>query len=187
MVQPVQFRKEVPSGLIRRLRPSELGLFRDHLLRLDRESRRDRFNGSIGDAFLKEYARRSFEQGATVLGYVQNGRVLGAAELHERPELDPPTGEIAFSVEKELQHRGLGSRLFELLIAHARALGYTRLHVTTHPNNGAMRALARKFAASLSFEEGETVGVIELDASLSRGGELAATHPAPPRRDAVPA
>ncbi|WP_309085879.1 GNAT family N-acetyltransferase [Chelativorans sp.] len=152
-----------PSGVVRRLRPSELGLFREHLLRLDGESRRDRFNGAISDAFLQDYAARSFQQGATVIGYVENGRVLGAAELHERPELDPPTGEIAFSVERPLQHRGLGSRLFELLIAHARSLGYTQLRVTTHPNNDAMRALARKFAAKLSFGEGETVGIIELD------------------------
>jgi len=187
MAQSSLSRKGAPAGVIRRLRPSELVLFRDHLLRLDRESRRDRFNGAISDEFLEEYAFRSFQQGATVLGYVENGYVLGAAELHERPELDPPTGEIAFSVEKELQHRGLGSRLFERLIAHARSLGYTRLHVTTHPNNDAMRALARKFAAKLSFEEGETTGLIELDPSHPEDGDLAATYPVPLVRNPVAA
>lgn len=149
-------------GTIRHLRPSELPRFRDHLLRLDSDSRRDRFNGAISDAFIEDYARRCFEEGATVVGYVEGDRVLGAAELHERPDLERPTGEIAFSVEKELQHRGLGSRLFKRLIMHAYALGYTRLRVTTHPDNSAMKALAHKFCAKLVFEHGETVGVIDL-------------------------
>ncbi|WP_011580785.1 GNAT family N-acetyltransferase [Chelativorans oligotrophicus] len=177
MVQAIKSTNMLP-GVIRRLRPSELELFREHLLRLDKESRRDRFNGVISDKFLEQYAIRSFHEGATVVGYVEGGRVLGAAELHERPQLTPPTGEIAFSVEKALQHRGLGSRLFERLIAHARSLGYTRLYVTTHPNNNTMRALAAKFAARIIFEEGETVGLIELDPSHPQEDELATAHPA---------
>lgn len=153
------------DGIIRRLRPSELKLFREHLLRLDRESRWDRFNGSISDPFLKDYANRCFAEGATVLGYVEDGKVLAAAELHEQPQFENPTGEIAFSVEHDLQHRGIGSELFRRLLAHARSLGYTQLSVTTHPQNEPMRALARKFDAHLSFQEGETVGWIELDPS----------------------
>lgn len=151
------------TGHIRQLRPSDLPRFRDHLLRLDTESRRDRFNGFADDAFITGYAERCFALGTTVIGYVEGDKVLGAAELHERPEIAEPTGEIAFSVERELQHRSLGGRLFERLIANARWLGYTRLLVTTHPQNEAMKALARKFNAALSFQAGETVGVIELD------------------------
>ncbi|MDZ5696791.1 GNAT family N-acetyltransferase [Chelativorans sp. M5D2P16] len=170
---------QIPSGIVRRLRPSELGLFRDHLMRLDAESRRDRFNGAANDAFLAQYAARSFRDGATVIGYVEDGRVLGAAELHEQAELDPPTAEIAFSVERPLQHRGLGSELFKRLIAHARALGYMHLRVTTHPNNRAMRVLAQKFNALLSFAEGEATGVIALEQAPIGGEELAGIFPDP--------
>lgn len=152
----------VPKGIIRQLRPSDLPRFQDHLLRLDAASRRDRFNGFTDDAFVASYAARSFRDGTTVIGYVEDDKVLGAAELHERPEQLVPTGEIAFSVERDLQHRGIGGRLFERLIAHAHALGYMRLLVTTHPQNEAMKALARRFDAKLSFDAGETVGVIEL-------------------------
>lgn len=169
-----------PGGTIRQLRPSDLPRFRDHLLRLDGESRRDRFNGPSSDEFLDTYAERSFRNGAIVVGYVAGDRVLGAAELHEQPEEFEPTAEIAFSVERELQHRGIGGLLFERLIGHARALGYTRLRVTTHPQNHAMKRLARKFDARLTFEDGETVGLIELDplpelapAAAARGGALA--------------
>lgn len=152
------------AGVIRHLRPSEQLRFRDHLLRLDRESRRDRFNGATGDAFVEAYAARCFQEGTTVIGYVEDDRVLGAAELHERAELVPPTAEIAFSVERQLQHNGVGSRLFERLVIHAHALGYTQLRVTTHAQNSAMKALARKFDARLTFDHGETVGLIELGA-----------------------
>jgi RimJ/RimL family protein N-acetyltransferase len=151
------------TGIIRQLRPSDLPRFRDHLLRLDAASRRDRFNGFADDNFVSAYADRCFARGTTVIGYVEGDQVLGAAELHERPEIAEPTGEIAFSVERQLQHRGIGGRLFERLIANAHWLGYSRLLVTTHPQNEAMKALARRFNACLSFDAGETVGVIELD------------------------
>jgi RimJ/RimL family protein N-acetyltransferase len=164
-------------GTIRQLRPSDLSRFRDHLLRLDTASRRDRFNGYVDDAFIATYVDRSFAHGATVIGYVEGDRVLGAAELHERPEEVEPTAEIAFSVEKSLQHRGIGGRLFERLIEQARGFGYTRLLVTTHPDNLAMRALARRHNAHLTFEDGEAVGTIELPplAGLDRRAPMAST------------
>jgi RimJ/RimL family protein N-acetyltransferase len=152
-------------GVVRQLRPSDLPRFREHLLRLDAESRHDRFNGVTNDTYLAAYAERCFRDGTTVIGYVEDGKVLGAAELHERPDLPEPTGEIAFSVERELQHRGIGSALFERLIMNALGLGYQKLRVTTHPDNLAMRTLARKFDAHLSFENLETVGVIDLGES----------------------
>ncbi|OQM77529.1 GNAT family N-acetyltransferase [Manganibacter manganicus] len=151
------------KGVIRQLRPSDLPRFRAHLLRLDAQSRRDRFNGLTSDEFIVCYADRSFAQGTAVIGYVEDDEVLGAAELHERAEEAEPTAEIAFSVEHHLQHRGIGGKLFERLIAQARGLGYTRLRVTTHAQNAAMRALARRFSATLSFEDGEAVGTIDLE------------------------
>lgn len=152
------------TGIIRQLRPSDLPRFAEHLLRLDAQSRRDRFNGLTDDGFLRSYAERSFHDGVTVIAYVEGDKVLGAAELHERPEEREPTAEIAFSVERQLQHRGIGGRLFRRIIAQARGLGYARLQVTTHANNSAMKALARRFSAKLSFAQGETNGIIELDA-----------------------
>lgn len=155
---------EIPlQGTIRQLRPSDLSRFREHLLRLDVDSRRDRFNGPANEAFLEAYAARCFAQGTTVIGYVDNGAVRGAAELHERPEDAEATGEIAFSVERGWQHAGLGSQLFSLLVQNARWLGYVRLRVTTHPQNAAMKRLARKFNAKLTFLDGETVGTIMLE------------------------
>jgi GNAT superfamily N-acetyltransferase len=150
-------------GVIRQLRPSDLLRFRDHLLRLDPSSRHDRFNGGIGDAFVAAYAERSLARGTTVIGYLEGDEIRGAAEIHECAGHDEPTAEIAFSVEPQLQGRGIGALLFERLLAHARAMGYRHLRVTTHPGNDRMRRLARKFQARLSFQAGEAVGVIALD------------------------
>lgn len=151
------------TGTIRLLRHSELPQFTAHLLRLDAASRRDRFNGPTSDEFVRTYAQRSFHDGTIVIGYVEDREVLGAAELHERPEDIEPTGEIAFSVERHLQHRGLGGLLFAGLVESARAFGYERLLVTTHPQNEAMKRLARRFNASLRFADGETLGEIRLE------------------------
>jgi GNAT superfamily N-acetyltransferase len=159
-----QMLQNLPEGtVIRQLRPSEQPLFRDHLLSLDAEGRRDRFNGVTDDDFISVYADRCFHDGTAVIGFVVDGHVRGAAELHERPELPEPTGEIAFSVERDFQHRGIGAKLFARLIESARGLGYERLLVTTHPQNEAMKALARRFNSKLSFATGETVGHIELE------------------------
>ena len=152
----------VRSGIIRQLRPSDLQRFREHLLRLDQYSRRDRFNSAIDDDFVARYAERCFADGTTVIGYVEDDKVVGAAELHENADEAEPTGEIAFSVERDLQRRGIGSALFQRLIGNARGLGYAKLRVTTHPQNAAMRALAHKFDAHLKFRDGDTVGVIGL-------------------------
>jgi RimJ/RimL family protein N-acetyltransferase len=161
VADPLLFHSDL-TGLIRRLRPSELPRFRDHLLRLDTQSRRDRFNGAIGNDFIAAYANRCFAEGTTVIVYVEGDRVIGAAELHERADLPRPTGEIAFSVEREWQRRGIGTALFEHLIIAARGFGYELLRITTHPQNAAARAIARKFGAHLHFEDGDTVGLITL-------------------------
>lgn len=159
----LQFDEEQYRGTVRLLRRSELAQFRAHLLRLDIQSRRDRFNGPTSDAFLETYAERCFSDGTLVIGYVEGGDVLATAELHEREADLPPTGEIAFSVERHMQRRGLGGILFRRLIESARAFGYERLLVTTHPQNEPMKRLARRFSASLRFTDGETMGEIRLD------------------------
>ena len=44
------------GGVIRKLWHGEAEAYRDHLLRLDPESRRNRFGGGIGDELIAAYA-----------------------------------------------------------------------------------------------------------------------------------
>jgi GNAT superfamily N-acetyltransferase len=114
------------------------------------------------DNFVRTYAERCFSGKTIVFGYLEDKTIHAAAELHHLDGEAKGEGEIAFSVEKNFQHKGIGSLLFGHLVALARHLGYTRLSVTTHSGNEAMKALARKFNAKLSFQHYETVGVIDI-------------------------
>ena len=133
----------------------ELPLLRDHLLRLDRTSRHDRFHGFMDDSFIRQYAERCANDGTVIIAYFEDGVVRGAAELHP-PEQSPDSQpEIAFSVEASARRKGVGSILFKKLIAEAHARGYRALRITTGAQNEAMRTLANKFGAKLTFHHGE--------------------------------
>jgi GNAT superfamily N-acetyltransferase len=140
----------------------ELPLLRDHLLRLDRASRRDRFHGFMDDSFIERYAEKCANDGTVVIAFFENGVVRGAAELHPPEQSQDSLPEIAFSVEASVRRRGVGSILFRKLIAEARAKGYESLRITTGAQNEAMRALASKFGAHLAFRQGESTGTIDL-------------------------
>jgi GNAT superfamily N-acetyltransferase len=151
------------KGYVRTLRQQEeLPLLRDHLLRLDPESRRDRFHGFLDDSFIESYAAKCADDGTVVIAYFKNGVVRGAAELHPPDQSTDSLPEIAFSVEASARRQGVGSILFKKLIAEARAKGYRSLRITTGAQNQAMRALAQKFGANLTFRHGESTGSIDL-------------------------
>jgi GNAT superfamily N-acetyltransferase len=152
------------KGSVRTLsQHEELPLLRDHLLRLDRESRHDRFHGFMDDDFIERYAAKCASDGTIVIAYLEDGVVRGAAELHLPDESLDSQPEVAFSVEAPLRRQGVGSILFRNLIVEARARGCRCLRITTGAQNEAMRALANKFGAHLTFRHGESTGTIELE------------------------
>jgi RimJ/RimL family protein N-acetyltransferase len=150
-------------GYVRTLsQQEELPLLRDHLLRLDTQSRRDRFHGFLDEDFIERYAAKCADDGTVIIAYMENGVVRGAAELHPPGQSDDGVPEIAFSVETCVRRQGVGSILFKRLLSEARWKGYRRLRVTTDAGNEAMRALASKFGAHLVFRHGESTGTIEV-------------------------
>jgi hypothetical protein len=138
-------------GTVRTLsQQEELPLLRDHLLRLDRESRHDRFHGFMDDGFIERYAAKCAGDGTLIIAYLENGVVRGAAELHPPDQSPDSLPEIAFSVEACVRRQGVGAK------------GYRSLRITTGAQNEAMRALAGKFGAHLTFRHGESTGSIDL-------------------------
>ena len=163
MPQVDTFRPRPGFGYVRTLSQNEeLPLLRDHLLRLDQDSRRDRFNGCLDDGFIERYAARCAADGTIIVAYMENGVVRGAAELHPPEESEDGLPEIAFSVESCVRRRGVGSVLFERLISEARWKGYRRLRVTTGAQNHPMRALAAKIGDTLMFQHGVSNGTFDL-------------------------
>ena len=151
------------KGYVRTLfQQEELPLLRDHLLRLDAESRHDRFNGFMDDGFIERYAAKCADDGTVIVAYIEDGVVRGAAELHPPDQSPDGLPEIAFSVESSVRRQGVGSILFKRLISEARWKGYGALRITTGAQNQAMRSLANKFGAHLTFRQGESTGTIDL-------------------------
>ena len=163
MLQEDITRAMFAKGYVRALfQQEELPLLRDHLLRLDPESRHDRFHGFLDDSFIERYAAKCADDGTVIIAYIEDGVVRGAAELHPPDQSPDSLPEIAFSVEARVRRQGVGSILFKKLIAEARSKGYRSLRITTGAQNQAMRALAHKFGAHLTFRHGESTGSIDL-------------------------
>ncbi len=149
------------SGSIRKLLPTETTKFRDHLLRLDKESRRMRFAHGVSDSFIEDYASRMNELGSIVYGHFDEaGEVRAAAELRKLGDTWGKEAEAAFSVEKAYQERGLGNELMGRVIRSARNRGVHHLFLSCLAENGRMQAIARKHEADLKFEYGEVIGDI---------------------------
>ena len=148
------------EGTIRRLWPTETDRFRDHLLRLDKDSRRLRFAHAVSDAFIEDYASRMTEYGSLVYGHVVDGKVRGAAELRRLGDAWGEEAEAAFSVEKAYQDHGVGSDLMGRVVRAARNRRVRRLYMSCLAENAKMQVIARKHEAVLRFEYGEVIGEI---------------------------
>ena len=155
------------GGSIRKLWVADAELYRDHLLRLDPQSRRSRFAGAVSDQFLIDYADLAFGIDAIVHGFFVDGTLRGAAELRPAGPAIPREGEAAFSIEKPWQSHGVGSILLERTLLAARNRGFKFLHMACLVDNKRMQQLARKYDAELSFDFGTVVG------------EVAAARPTP--------
>ena len=148
------------SGTYRKLWPKEAAKFRDHLLRLDKASRRMRFAHGVSDSFVEDYAARMGELGSIVFAYIEDGEVRGAAELKKLGDTWGQEAEAAFSVEAAYQEQGIGTELMGRVIRAARNRGVHHVYMSCLAENAKMQAIARKYEAELRFEYGEVVGEI---------------------------
>ena len=105
------------------------GPFRDamdrdaaYLLRLDPDSRRNRFAGAVSDEFVRDYAELSFGIDPLIHGFFVDGTLRGAAEL--RPIGAPLTREAEAALRQLREARNAHRRYVS---AHAIGLVYTGL------------------------------------------------------------
>ncbi len=154
-------RDPLPDGtLIRKLWIGEIEPYRDHLFRLDADSRRSRFSGAVSDEFVRHYADLSFGIGTVIHGFFVDSALRGTAEL--RPIGSPLTreAEAAFSIEKPWQSHGVGSLLLEHTLLAARNRGLKFVYMACLAENKRMQQLALKFDAELSFDFANVVGEV---------------------------
>jgi len=146
--------------MIRKLWIGEAKLYRDHLLRLDPQSRRNRFAGAVAVEFVRNYADLAFGIDAVIHGFFVDGTLRGTAELRSIGAPLPRQAEAALSIEKPWQSHGIGSALLERTVLAARNRGVKFLHMACLTDNKRMVELARKFDAELSFDFGSVVGEV---------------------------
>lgn len=151
----------IEGGLIRKLWTVETRVYRDHLLRLDLESRRNRFCGAIADDTIRSYAATTHGPDVVVHGFFVDGVLRGAADMRIARPLDLQEAEAAFSIEKPWQSHGVGSALLERTLLSARNRGIKHLQVCCLMENQRMQHLARKFEAEITFDFGSVVGTME--------------------------
>jgi GNAT superfamily N-acetyltransferase len=154
------------SGLTRKLWPVEYGLLRDHFLRLDADSRRERFGAAVSDVFVERHVADLARSGGLAYAYMAGGSVRGAAELRRVGDLWRGSGEAAFSVESGWRDHGIGGDLLGRIIRAARNRGMRRIVMNCLLENRRMQHVARKYEAELRFDHGEVVG------ELTRGPNI---------------
>jgi GNAT superfamily N-acetyltransferase len=151
----------IEGGFIRKLWNGETDAYRDHLLRLDLESRRNRFSGSIADEAIRSFAATARGPDVIVHGFFVDGVLRGAADLHIVRPLDLRLAEAAFSIERPWQSRHVGSALLERTLLSARNRGVKQVQVSCLPQNKRMQRLADKFEATFAVDSDAIIGTME--------------------------
>ncbi len=146
------------GGTIRKQWFTETEKFRDHLLRLDAESRRMRFGMNVGNDFIRRYAEQTSRFQSVIYGFFVGRDMRAAAELRMIGASWHGEAEAAFSVEREYQDSGVGTELLGRIIVAARNRGVDRLYMNCLSENRRMQRVARKYEAELFFDHGEVVG-----------------------------
>jgi GNAT superfamily N-acetyltransferase len=149
------------NGVIRKLWSADADAYREHLLRLDPVSRRNRFGGTVSDEFIAGYVGVSFGLDGVIHGFLVAGVLRGAAELRPLGSTLANEAEAAFSIEQPWQSHGVGTALLSRTLLSARNRGYKLLHMACLADNRRMQQLALKFDAELTFDFGSVVGEVE--------------------------
>ena len=149
------------GGVIRKLWGGETAKYRDHILRLDPESRRNRFAGGVSDDFISKYVELANSLDSVVYGFFLDNVMRAAAELRPFGMRFAGEAEAAISVEKPWQSHGVGSALLSRILLTARNRGYRHLHMACMAENQRMQQLARKFDAELTFDFESVVGEVK--------------------------
>ena len=135
----------------------------DHLLALDEADRHLRFGHSAHDDQLRHYVTQMNLERDEVLG-VFDDRLVLVAMAHLAFDSKSEVAEFGVSVHPHLRGRGIGARLFDHALTHARNRGAHSMAIHIARENTSMLAIVRKAGAQISFDGGEAEAQLELAA-----------------------
>ncbi|HVJ52054.1 MAG TPA: GNAT family N-acetyltransferase [Aliidongia sp.] len=126
----------------------------NHLLRLEPENLRLRFFGTVGESYIASYSETIFSTGGIILGYFENGKLCAIGELRRQGARWSQAAELAITVEREFQHRGIGTEMLRRLVEIACNRSIKILHLACLIDNTRMQKIARKLGGALRYVDG---------------------------------
>ena len=145
---------------IRVLAERDLPLVTEHFLRLDADSRRDRF-GAVSDADIRAYVGRLPVGRGVLAGIFPDDSLRGVIEA--RPVHGQSCHwESVVSVEAEWRRRGLATALTNAALASARKGGASRLYMRCSIANSAAQHFLARLTPKLREDVGETIATLDL-------------------------
>ncbi len=183
---PVAGRRWGPTGWlpVRSLHAKHRERILAHLLALTPYDRHLRFGQVATDEHLAAYVERIDFDRDEVFGIFDTRlRLLAMAHLayaDGRSEGPAETAEFGVSVLPRGRGRGLGGRLFELAVLHARNRGAKTLAIHLARENAPMLAIVRHSGAQIRYEGGDAVAQLTLPEQTvgSHLGALVESHAA---------
>ena len=147
---------------VRRVLPHEYSKYRQHLKNLDPESRVLRFGYPATDTVIDMLCDK-IEQDLDhhILFAVEDNHLnfIGIGHI----ALDDNGMELAFSVLKDYQGRGLGNSLMHRCIQWCRTHGILKGCMVCLSTNAKIKHLCSKYGIKMVNDRGETLANIELD------------------------
>lgn len=149
--------------VFRKLWPRDAAAFTAHLLRLDPEQRALRFGHVVADDWLAVYGTRTDWVRSVTLGCWIAGDLRGVMELKRLGPFWSRSAEIALSVERAFESRGIGTELLKRGLVIARNRGIASAHMLCLPENHGVRRMVRTLQPQLTFTGDQIECEIELD------------------------
>ena len=152
---------------VRSLQPPHRGRILEHLLALGERDRFLRFGYPATDARVQAYVEALDFERDEILGiFDRRLRLVATAHVayDHRPggERAPDLAEFAVSVLERGRGRGLGARLFDHAVMHARNRGVERLMIHALSENTAMLRIARNAGATVQRDGSESQAWLKL-------------------------
>lgn len=137
-----------------------------HLLSLDESDRYLRFGFAAGDSHIERYVEQLDFERDEIFG-VFNRRLELVAMMHLAylpPDAHggPTSAEFGVAVSQRMRGRGLGARLFDLAVLHARNRGVGTLVIHALSENTPMLRIARAAGATLEREGADSTARLKL-------------------------
>ena len=149
------------SYIVRRVLPHEYSKYRKHLKSLDTDSKQLRFGFTVRDEVIDQLCDRfESETEKNILFCIENNDLefiaVGHIAMHDEMEL-------AFSVLKKYQGKGLGSMLMKRAIQWCRTHNQLKGCMVCLSTNQVIKHLCVKHGIHMTNDHGETMADIELD------------------------